>query len=184
MTEQEIEMVIKKKLNQAWSQTVLERVFKKVCLKIVDIMRQRTNEKLDIHGRTFGGYNKSYNKSYALAHAKNKTTFAGSTNTPLRLSGQLFSAMAAQLVGKPSQSGSYIKAKIKVFIDDINQQKKVIGLQSTTGVTRGKRKLYSKKDWQFLGLSVSGSNVSRERIEIQDLLNKELKAELKLQVKI
>lgn len=181
MNEQEIEIILRKKFLQVVKSTKLEATFKKVGALIVEIMRDRTNDGFDIYGSKFGGYNRSYRKEYALKYAGGKfgtTTYVGNSSvsggrTPLRLTGHLFSAMDFKIVNIDNSNPRFIKAKIKVFVNDKEQQDKVTGLQSTTGTARNGQ-TYAKKAWKFLGLSVSGSRVQRERNEINSLLRKDI----------
>ena len=174
MEQQLIEIAIKKKLTQVLSKSMLEEVADKVGQKCVDLMRDRTNQKLDIYGRRFGGYNRSYNKAYALSHSGAKTEWAGTTSTPWRLTGQLFSAMAYKVMKIDLSKLSF---QLKIYINDINQQGKVMGLQSSTGIARNGR-AYSKKAWDFLGLSVAGSYMQTERNEINRIISSEVKSQL------
>ena len=180
MNEQEIEIILRKKLLKVITTTKLQDTFKKVGALIVEIMRDRTDDGFDIYGSKFGGYNRSYRKAYALKYAGGKfgtTTYVGNSSvsggrTPLRLTGHLFSAMDYEVI-QIQNSGTFIKAKIKVFVNDKSQEGKVEGLLSTTGTARNGQ-TYAKKAWKFLGLSVSGSRVQRERNEINSLLRKDI----------
>jgi len=167
MTESQISMIVRKKFLLAFlSNSNLNKLGKGLEPILLDIMRQRTNAGFDIYGRKFGGYNRSYNKKYALSHLRETATeYKGTTATPLRLSGQLFSNMIVKYSGF-NRVGTKFLLKF-IFTVKESQLKKVEGLTSTTGTARN-RKSYSKKSWMFLGLSLSGSRVQIESKVIND----------------
>ena len=176
MTEQLVKLVIQQKVQTALNRYILKKMFDRIAVEIVNLMRDRTNKKIDIYGNNFGGYNKSYNKEYSIEYNSAKfgtTKFAGNRNTPLRATGQLFSAMACT-VQNFTQTGNVVVANFKVFIDDPSQQKKVEGLQSEIGTARNMSR-YSKKAWNFLGLSLKGGQADYEKRAILKIVKDTLK---------
>jgi hypothetical protein len=171
MTSQDVNITAFKNQILSALKTNSSTLANKIGKEMVNIMRERTESGYDIYGRKFGGYNKSYNKAYALKYAAAKygtTQYKGDLNTPLRLTGRLFSSMNYKVLNS-SISGNRLSMRIRIFIDDPTQQGKVEGLLSDTGTARNGR-TYSKKEWAFLGLSVTGGRVSQEKQRINRIL--------------
>jgi hypothetical protein len=181
--EQQFKIAIEKKImNQIFSQSTLRVAFEGVAKKAIDIMRKRISDGYDIYGRHFGGYNRSYNKARAMRRLQGKTEYAAtSVKDYLRLSGELFSDMKFQVKGI-NQSSTSILGEIRLYIAPRSQQK-AMGLMSETGVARNHR-TYSKKSWDFLGLSVSGPRVASERKQLEEVFMKILSKNLSIKYRL
>lgn len=171
--QQQIEIKLSKEVESAMRNIATPELMKKLSEKLIAIMIRRTQDGYDNRGRRFGNYNKSYDKSKAYARAKNKGRFSSSsTSNKLQLSGELFRSLTYK-GAKITNSKTSINLKTTLTIDGIDNQLKAEGLQSTTGYSR--KGTYSKKSWEFFGLSVSGDRVNQEKAEIMLFLIKELK---------
>lgn len=142
----------------------------------VKIIKQRTNEGIDIYGRKFGNYNQGY-----LAQKKRRY---GSNRGWLQASGDLFEDITYEVL-KITQNRNGASIKIKVTVKE-RSYLKTIGLQDTTGTARNGKK-YSKKAWLFLGLSQTGARVMSEQKRLVDIFNKTVlgkKVPKSLQIKV
>lgn len=156
MTEQQVEAVIKGKIQRGLSQGLLQKVGKEGAALIRRMIIERILQNKDLYGNNFGGYNKSYKKDKAWAYAAAKYgTYKYSSSREsdkLRLTGRLLNRIRVnfnpQDVRKTSNQITY---KFNITTErDVKDQ--VEGLQSTTGVARNGAR-YSKKAWYFLGIS-------------------------------
>ena len=156
----EVLMVLNKKFLAMANKTVLSRMASRLAKESVDIMRERTADGIDVDGRKFGGYNRSYNKKKLMKKLTGKTPYAAKKQGDfLRLSGKLFSDMSAKVISV-EQDLTSIKIKWLMYIKP-RSVKKALGLQQSTGYTRS-RTQYSKKAWRFFGLATGGSQRREE----------------------
>lgn len=158
----QMELQIRRKVMSALTQQQLRRIADKSRKVIVKMIIDRIYRGYDLEGRKFGGYNRSYDKSYAFSYVTGGVnspiaskyfrapTEHQSKSEPLRLSGQLLSNIQVDLK-TASVLSSQIKVVYRVYVPK-KFEEQVIGLQSTTGTARN-GSTYSKKAWTFMGLS-------------------------------
>lgn len=174
--EQNIKIALDKKFTDFLSPSRATILANKMKTLIPKLIIARTQAGFDIHGRKFGGYNASYDKATAYKYAAKKhglTSYASSSKSnKLQLTGNLFSSIIAKTKSVKVVNGR-IQIIVNVGIQGREEQEKAIGLQSTTGYTRGGGS-YSKKSWEFFGLSVSGSYRQNEKTEVLKEVSKVL----------
>ena len=145
---------------------------------IVGLIIKRTQAGYDIYSRSFGGYNRSYDKKYAYRYARKKgetfTKYASkSKSDKLQLTGQLLSSIKSKV--KFQQLGkNKSRIVVTIYISGREEQEKAEGLMNTTGYKRGGG-TYSKKSWDFFGLAVSGTYSEKEQKRINKFISNRLR---------
>jgi len=157
MTSQQVEAVLKGKLEQRLKQADLQNLGVKSASLIRKMIIDRILAGKDLYGNNFGSYSSNYDKAKAWAYAAAKYgTYkysSSSESAKLRLTGRLLNRIIVKFEGY-RKTGTGITYKYLITTgQDVKDQ--VEGLQSTTGVVRTKngKQRYSKKAWYFLGIS-------------------------------
>lgn len=170
--EQNIKIVLNEKFTEYLNASRATVIANKMQKLIPQLIIARTQDGFDIYGRKFGGYNASYDKKKAFKYASKRdglTSYASSSKSnKLQLTGNLFSSIFAKTKSVRVINGR-VQIVVNIGIKGRDNQEKAIGLQSTTGYTRGGGS-YSKKSWEFFGISISGGYQSREKTEVLKLV--------------
>ncbi len=160
MTQKRYKGELVKQIPALFPKTAMNKASAALAKKSVEIMQERTTDGYDIYGRRFGNYTSAY------AKIKRKITRKKSY---LYVTGKLFRSMKARVRSK-SQTNRMITLNWDMFISGSKQKLIAEGLQRTTG--RNQYSSYSKKSWNFFGLSVRGSRVAKERNELKNTFAK------------
>lgn len=152
-------------LNKAFPVAKVQKAVDAMANDAIKIMQERCNSGIDVNGKRFAKFTKSYMKA-KLKYVKNgkKVNEFAAKKLPnhLRLSGALFGAMKSQVIAYAQNFGKNdkISTSFRLYIDS-SQEQKVKGLLSTTG--RNKFKSYKKASRQFFGIAETGNRAVTEQ---------------------
>lgn len=145
----------------------------------IEVMRNRTNQGIDVNGKRFAPLTDRY-KKYKAKYIKKgrKVNEFGATKLPnhIRLSGALFGAMKTQVIQYAQFNNLKLDTAFRLYIDS-SQAKKVEGLLSDTGAVRTKtgKKTYKKASRNFFGIASIGTRADAEKDKIIGAFIKSLK---------
>ena len=162
-------------LNKQFTTAKLAKAADAMGKEAVEIMRERTDRRVDVNYSAFKDYKPRYKQfkaryiagkvsSKTKAHYGKKTKYAAkSVDDKMRLTGQLFSDMSYS-VNQAAKFGEKFSFSFRLFIAQ-RSAKKAQGLL--------------RRGYNFFGVSNSGSNGQREQARIFAAANKVLNADMK-----